>query len=564
MPSNRMPVAAEDDSGIAAFEDIKRNLHRLQSAGATDEDLSFLSDVLNDPVMNGLVQVHDTLDEASLEPVSANTIELVKNVLMEIDGISSKNKKASDLKAILSKTYVKSLVETHDDIAAKNYEESLYDESFNTMSMSQAPPPVFAAPATDAVRMVGIRKNGDEPLGITVRIDNNNLVIARILAGSMIDQQGLLHVGDIIKEINGQEVISPDQLQDQMQRAVGSITLKILPSYVDHNIVSQVYMKAHFNYDPMRDNLIPCREAGLPFRDGEILQILNMDDNNWWQARKIDGDESFTGLVPSITIEEKRRAFVKPEYDYTTSSYLCGIVRKKKKKTMYKSKQSSEFDRHEMMIYEEVARMPPFQRKTLVLVGAQGVGRRTLKNKLIESDPNRFGTTMPHTTREMREDEENGNGYWFVDAEEMKVDISEGKYLEYGEFDGNLYGTKLDTIRQVIRSGRMCIIDCNPQALKTLKTGEFMPYIVFVAAPSVEVMSNMHELAKQQGVTTIDKTEREFRNTLDESARVERAYKHYFDTTIINDNMGECFNTLRRAIETLSMEPQWVPVSWVY
>ena len=57
----------------------------------------------------------------------------------------------------------------------------------------------------------------------------------------------------------------------------------------------------------------------------------------------------------------------------------------------------TEFDRRELAIYEEVARMPPFQRKTLVLVGAQGVGRRTFKQRLIKADPERFGSVLPRT-----------------------------------------------------------------------------------------------------------------------------------------------------------------------
>ena len=55
----------------------------------------------------------------------------------------------------------------------------------------------------------------------------------------------------------------------------------------------------------------------------------------------------------------------------------------------------SEFDRHELLIYEEVAKVPPFKRKTLVLIGAQGVGRRRLKNKLLLMDAQQFGTTIP-------------------------------------------------------------------------------------------------------------------------------------------------------------------------
>lgn len=39
--------------------------------------------------------------------------------------------------------------------------------------------------------------------------------------------------------------------------------------------------------------------------------------------------------------------------------------------------------------------MPPFQRKTLVLIGAQGVGRRSLKNRLIVLNPLLYGTTVP-------------------------------------------------------------------------------------------------------------------------------------------------------------------------
>lgn len=57
-----------------------------------------------------------------------------------------------------------------------------------------------------------------------------------------------------------------------------------------------------------------------------------------------------------------------------------------------------EFDRHELQIYEEVAKVPPFQRKTLVLIGAQGVGRRSLKNRLMVLYPTRFGTTIPCTS----------------------------------------------------------------------------------------------------------------------------------------------------------------------
>lgn len=46
----------------------------------------------------------------------------------------------------------------------------------------------------------------------------------------------------------------------------------------------QVFVKCHFDYDPARDSLIPCKEAGLRFSAGDLLQIVNQDDANWWQV----------------------------------------------------------------------------------------------------------------------------------------------------------------------------------------------------------------------------------------------------------------------------------------
>lgn len=47
----------------------------------------------------------------------------------------------------------------------------------------------------------------------------------------------------------------------------------------------------------------------------------------------------------------------------------------------------------------------------------------------------------------------------------MEADIAENKYLEYGEHNGHFYGTKLESVRAIIRAGKMCILDCNPQVI---------------------------------------------------------------------------------------------------
>lgn len=55
------------------------------------------------------------------------------------------------------------------------------------------------------------------------------------------------------------------------------------------------------------------------------------------------------------------------------------------------------------------------------------------------------------TTRPQRVLEENGQSYWFTDREKMEEDIRNNRFLEYGEYNGHLYGTHLDSIRDVIK-----------------------------------------------------------------------------------------------------------------
>ena len=79
----------------------------------------------------------------------------------------------------------------------------------------------------------------------------------------------------------------------------------------------------------------------------------------------------------------------------------------------------------------------------------------------IPSKPNPLIST--DTTRRPRDGEENGVEYFFSMRDEMEQDIKQNKFLEYGEFGGNLYGTTYESIRLCNKSGRMCVLDVNPQ-----------------------------------------------------------------------------------------------------
>ncbi|XP_066251041.1 peripheral plasma membrane protein CASK isoform X6 [Euwallacea similis] len=415
------------------------------------------------------------------------------------------------------------------------------------------------------VRLVQFQKNTDEPMGITLKMnEDGKCIVARIMHGGMIHRQATLHVGDEIREINGIPVAnqSVGALQKILREARGSVTFKIVPSYRSapppcelfriKPLPVLIFVRAQFDYDPLEDDLIPCAQAGIAFKTGDILQIISKDDHHWWQARKDQAGSA--GLIPSPELQEWRAACAAMEKS-KPEQVNCSIFGRKKKqyKDKYLAKHNAVFDQLDLVTYEEVVKLPmtdpAFQRKTLVLLGAHGVGRRHIKNTLIARHPDQYAYPIPHTTRQPRSDEENGRNYFFVTHDEMMTDISANEYLEYGTHEDAMYGTKLDTIRKIHQEGKMAILDVEPQALKVLRTAEFAPYVVFIAAPQLQNIADydgsLERLAK-------------------ESEMLKQAYGHYFDLIIVNNDIDETISALETAIERVQTTPQWIPVSWVY
>ncbi|XP_063913526.1 protein PALS2 isoform X1 [Zophobas morio] len=592
-----------DFSGLDAFQHVRESIEYIDgTSGINETDLIFLKGLMDSPIMKNLVKVQDKLEDLPVlpKPVTKESKELIKDLSARCT--KSKNKEAKELLDLLSNPFLKSLIECHDEVAQISENPKPVKTDLSKLF------PELNGMTGEAIRMVGVRKKDGEPLGLTVQLDDNdNLVIARILEGGMIEKQGLLHVGDVILEVNGTPVNSAEDLQTEVAKSKDSVTLKVgqpkdpetHASLVMNGTTNGVakrltcYMRALFQYIPEEDTLLPCKEIGLPFDRGDILQIVDQRDPNWWQAKKVGGDGR-TGLVPSLELEERRKAFVAPEADFVHKISICGArISKKKKKIIYQSKSNCDFDKAELLLYEEVTRMPPFKRKTLVLIGTQGVGRRTLKNRLINSDPEKFGGVVPYTTRPQRVLEESGQSYLFTDRESMEEDIKHSKFLEYGEYNGHLYGTHLDSIRDVIKQGKMCVLDCSPMALKILhNSSEFLPYVIFIAAPGMEQLKNLYDVGKSNSNLryssrnlTFDRQssiryssrrartleslaslyeEEDLKRTLEDSASMQRTYDKYVDQVIVNNDFDVTFRQIIEALDTLTTEHQWVPVNWIY
>lgn len=136
-----------------------------------------------------------------------------------------------------------------------------------------------------------------------------------------------------------------------------------------------------------------------------------------------------------------------------------------------------------------------------------------------------------------------------------------------------MYGTKLDTIRRIHTEGKMAILDVEPQALKILRTAEFTPYVVFIAAPSLQ---NIADVSGASGWARIlllilivslnpsTQYDGSLERLAKESDMLRQLYGHFFDLTIVNNDISETIATLETAIERVHTTPQWVPVSWLY
>lgn len=92
------------------------------------------------------------------------------------------------------------------------------------------------------------------------------------------------------------------------------------------------------------------------------------------------------------------------------------------------------------------------------------------------------------TSRPMRTGEVNGKEYFFVSREKMEEEIEATKFIEFGEYKGNLYGTSAESVKKIINAGNVCILNPHYQALKMLRTPQLKPYVIYIKPPPLNVL----------------------------------------------------------------------------
>uniref|UniRef100_A0A4W6ERK6 MAGUK p55 scaffold protein 4 n=1 Tax=Lates calcarifer TaxID=8187 RepID=A0A4W6ERK6_LATCA len=517
---------------------------------------------------------------------------------------------ARELYSLLSSPHIQALLSSHDSVAQSDYGPVL------------PPLPNELPEDEEAMRIVCLVKN-NQPLGATIRRDEETgeIYIARVIHGGLADRSGLLHPGDLLVEVNGSPVVGlePEQVIQILINSQGTILFKVIPNSTHSSSSSQklVYMKAMVDYCPLQDSSIPCPNAGMAFSRGDLLEVVDQSDGQWWQARKLPRVTSCAGLIPSASmLKSKQREqwwcqplqvhtcirpcedssllslltdlsvcvhlqivageesiFQSPAWQDRDGLFISGFRRSFRlwRRTSYRKRRQSctscSPNSSAMSTpYEEVAlyqRPPQENHRLIILVGATGVGVNELRKRLIKLNPSTFQGPVPHTTRRIRAEEQTGREYHFVTKELFEYMVCNHRFVEYGEYKGHLYGTSTDAINDVLRRGRMCIIDVEPHSIQPLRTGKLKPYVIFIKAPSPDRLRQTRRDARIITNYTINRAFTDDFVELEEASRLmETKYKQFFDSVLVNDDLQDACMQLCSIIQQAQDEPQWIPVSW--
>ena len=123
--------------------------------------------------------------------------------------------------------------------------------------------------------------------------------------------------------------------------------------------------------------------------------------------------------------------------------------------------------------------------RLIVVSGPSGAGKSTLIREALEAVPE-LAYSVSATTRAARPGEVHGEHYLFLSYEEFERWVEEGKFLEWAEYSGNLYGTPEGKVEEMLDAGRSAILEIELQGARQVRQKRPDAVMVFVRAPSLE------------------------------------------------------------------------------
>ncbi|XP_061096208.1 disks large homolog 1 isoform X19 [Conger conger] len=437
--------------------------------------------------------------------------------------------------------------------------------------------------------------------------DGEGIFISFILAGGPADLCGELRKGDRIVSVNGVDLRCSTHEQAAAALKNAGQTVTIVAQYRPeeysrfeakiHDLREQMmnssissgsgslrtsqkrslYVRALFDYDKTKDSGLPSQ--GLDFKFGDILHVVNASDDEWWQARQVtlDGEVEEVGVIPSKRrVEKKERARLKTVKFNPKSRDKGQSLNDKRKKNLFSRKfpflknkdqseqETSDADQHVtsnasdsessyrgqeeyVLSYEPVNQQEVTYTRPVIILGPM---KDRVNDDLISEFPDKFGSCVPHTTRPKRDYEVDARDYHFVvSREQMEKDIQDHKFIEAGQYNNHLYGTSVQSVREVSEKGKHCILDVSGNAIKRLQIAHLHPIAIFIKPKSVENILEMNKrLTEEQG-----------RKTFDRAMKLEQEFTEHFTSIVQGDTLEEIYSHVKLIIEEQSGPYIWVP-----
>lgn len=176
----------------------------------------------------------------------------------------------------------------------------------------------------------------------------------------------------------------------------------------------------------------------------------------------------------------------------------------------------------------------------IILSGPSGVGKGTVREELFKDDSLNLAYSISMTTRKPRPVERDGIDYFFVEEDEFKRKIHEGKLLEWAQFVGNYYGTPKDYVDQLLDEGKNVVLEIEVQG--ALQVMEKCPEAttIFIVPPSMEELER-----RIRGRRTEDENIVQQRLA---KARKEIATKDEYKYVVENDDILEAKDKIAKII----------------
>lgn len=400
--------------------------------------------------------------------------------------------------------------------------------------------------------------------------DGEGIFISFILAGGPADLCGELRKGDRLVSVNGIDLRGATHEQAAAALKNAGQTVTIVAQYRPedysrfeakiHDLREQMmnssissgsgslrtsqkrslYVRALFDYDKTKDSGLPSQ--GLNFRFGDILHVVNASDDEWWQARQVtpQGEVEEMGVIPSKRrVEKKERARLK------TVKFNSKAREKGDNPDDMLSKGQSGQEEY-VLSYEPVSQQEVNYARPVIILGPM---KDRVNDDLISEFPDKFGSCVPHTTRPKRDYEMDGRDYHFVvSREQMEKDIQEHKFIEAGQYNGHLYGTSVQSVREVAEKGKHCILDVSGNAIKRLQVAQLYPIAIFIKPKSME---NIMEMNKRF-------TEEQGRKTYERAMKLEQEFMEHFTGIVQGDTLEEIYDQVKQIIEEQSGPFIWI------